>query len=49
MNKTIQLLIIGLTIILSSYSYGQTNKTPETEMKKVSRFGSSEQGQLNLD
>jgi len=41
MNRTIQLLIIGLTIILSSSSYSQnffsqTNKTPETEMEKVS-------------
>ena len=41
MNRTIQLLIIGLTVILSSSSYSQnlfnqTNKTPKTEMEKLS-------------
>jgi FKBP-type peptidyl-prolyl cis-trans isomerase FklB len=41
MNRTIQLLIIGLAIILSSSSYSQnlfnqTNKTPKTEMEKLS-------------
>jgi FKBP-type peptidyl-prolyl cis-trans isomerase FklB len=41
MNRTIPLLIISLTIILSSSSYSQnffnqTNKTPKTEMEKLS-------------
>ena len=36
MNRTIQLLIIGLTIISNSYSYSQTNQIPEKEMKKIS-------------
>jgi len=41
MNRTIQLVIISLAIILSSSSYSQnifsqTNKTPKTEMKKLS-------------
>ena len=36
MNKTAQLLIVGFTIILSSCSGDKTNKTPETEMEKIS-------------
>ena len=41
MNRTTRLLTIGLTIILSSSSYSQnlfnqTNKTPKTEMEKLS-------------
>jgi FKBP-type peptidyl-prolyl cis-trans isomerase FklB len=36
MNKTIQLLIVGFAIILSSCSNNATDKTPETEMEKVS-------------
>ena len=36
MNKTVQLLIVGFTIILSSCSNNATDKTPETEMEKVS-------------
>jgi FKBP-type peptidyl-prolyl cis-trans isomerase FklB len=36
MNRTVQLLIVGFTIILSSCSENKTNKTPETEMEKVS-------------
>ena len=36
MNKTVQLLIVGFAIILSSCSNNKTNKTPETEMEKVS-------------
>jgi len=36
MNKTVQLLIVGFAIILSSCSNDATNKTPETEMEKVS-------------
>ena len=36
MNKTAQLLIVGFAIILSSCSNNATDKTPETEMEKVS-------------
>jgi FKBP-type peptidyl-prolyl cis-trans isomerase FklB len=36
MNKTIQLLIVGFAIVLSSCSNDATDKTPETEMEKVS-------------
>ena len=36
MNKTVQLLIVGFAIILSSCSNNATDKTPETEMEKVS-------------
>ena len=36
MNKTVQLLIVSCTIILSSCSDSAINKTPETEMEKVS-------------
>lgn len=36
MNKTAQLLIVGFAIILSSCSNNSTNKTPETEMERVS-------------
>ena len=36
MNKTVQLLIVGFAIVLSSCSNDATNKTPETEMEKVS-------------
>ena len=36
MNKTLQLLIVGFAIVLSSCSNDATNKTPETEMEKVS-------------
>ena len=36
MNKTVQLLIVGFAIVLSSCSNNATNKTPETEMEKVS-------------
>ena len=36
MNKTVQLLIVSFTIILSSCSNNATDKTPETEMEKVS-------------
>jgi len=36
MNKTVQLLIVGFAIILSSCSDNATDKTPETEMEKVS-------------
>ena len=36
MNKTVQLLIVGFSIILSSCSDNETNKIPETEMEKVS-------------
>ena len=36
MNKTVQLLIVGFAIVLSSCSNDGTNKTPETEMEKVS-------------
>ncbi len=36
MNKTVQLLIVGFAIILSSCSDNETNKIPETEMEKVS-------------
>ena len=36
MNKTVQLLIVSFAIILSSCSNDATNKTPETEMEKVS-------------
>jgi len=36
MNKTLQLLIVGFAIILSSCSNDATDKTPETEMEKVS-------------
>jgi FKBP-type peptidyl-prolyl cis-trans isomerase FklB len=36
MNKTVQLLIVGFTIILSSCSNNATDKTPETEIEKAS-------------
>ena len=36
MNKPVQLLIVGFAIVLSSCSNDATNKTPETEMEKVS-------------
>jgi FKBP-type peptidyl-prolyl cis-trans isomerase FklB len=36
MNKRVQLLIVGCTIILSSCSNNATDKIPETEMEKVS-------------
>ena len=36
MNKTVQLLIVGFAIVLSSCSNNETNKIPETEMEKVS-------------
>ena len=36
MNKTVQLLIVGFAIVLSSCSNNTTDKTPETEMEKVS-------------
>ena len=36
MNKTVQLLIVGCAMILSSCSNNTTDKTPETEMEKVS-------------
>ena len=36
MNKAVQLLIVGFAIVLSSCSNDTTNKTPETEMQKVS-------------
>ena len=36
MNKTVQLLIVGFAIVLSSCSKNATDKTPETEMEKVS-------------
>ena len=36
MTKTAQLLIVSFTIILSSCSDNKANKTPETEMEKVS-------------
>ena len=36
MNRTVQLLIVGFAIVLSSCSNDATNKTPETEMEKVS-------------
>ena len=36
MNKTVQLLIVGCSIILSSCSNNTTDKIPETEMEKVS-------------
>jgi FKBP-type peptidyl-prolyl cis-trans isomerase FklB len=36
MNKTVQLLIVGFAIFLSSCSNNATDKTPETEMEKVS-------------
>ena len=36
MNKAVQLLIVGFAIVLSSCSNDTTNKTPETEMEKVS-------------
>jgi FKBP-type peptidyl-prolyl cis-trans isomerase FklB len=36
MNKTVQLLIVGCAMILSSCSNNATDKTPETEMEKVS-------------
>jgi len=36
MSKTVQLLTVSLAIILSSCSNDATNKTPETEMEKVS-------------
>jgi FKBP-type peptidyl-prolyl cis-trans isomerase FklB len=36
MNKTVQLLIVGCSIILSSCSNNATDKIPATEMEKVS-------------
>ena len=36
MHKTVQLLIVGFAIVLSSCSNNATDKTPETEMEKVS-------------
>lgn len=36
MNKAVQLLIVGFAIVLSSCSNDATDKTPETEMEKVS-------------
>jgi len=36
MNKIVQLLIVGFAIVLSSCSNNATDKTPETEMEKVS-------------
>ena len=36
MKKAVQLLIVGFTIVLSSCSNDVTDKTPETEMEKVS-------------
>ena len=36
MHKTVQLLIVGFAIVLSSCSNNTTDKTPETEMEKVS-------------
>jgi FKBP-type peptidyl-prolyl cis-trans isomerase FklB len=36
MNKAVQLLIVGFAIVLSSCSNDGTDKTPETEMEKVS-------------
>ena len=36
MNKTVQLLIVGCVIILGSCSNNKTNKTPATEIEKVS-------------
>jgi FKBP-type peptidyl-prolyl cis-trans isomerase FklB len=36
MNKTVQLLIVGFAIFLSSCSDNEINKIPETEMEKVS-------------
>ena len=36
MNKPVQLLIVGFAIVLSSCSNNATDKTPETEMEKVS-------------
>ena len=36
MKRTVQLLIVGFAIILSSCSNNTTDKTPETEMEKVS-------------
>ena len=36
MNKTVQLLIVGCAIILSSCSNNATDKIPATEMEKVS-------------
>ena len=36
MNKTLQLLIVGFAIVLSSCSNDATDKTPETEIEKVS-------------
>ena len=36
MNKTVQVLIVGFAIILSSCSDNETNKTPETEIEKIS-------------
>tara|TARA_Y100000385_G_C12982835_1_gene589229 strand:+ start:232 stop:912 length:681 start_codon:yes stop_codon:yes gene_type:complete len=36
MNRTVQLLIVGCAMILSSCSNNTTDKTPETEMEKVS-------------
>ena len=36
MNKTVQLLIVSFVIVLSSCSNNATDKTPETEMEKVS-------------
>ena len=36
MHKTVQLLIVGFAIVLTSCSNNATDKTPETEMEKVS-------------
>ena len=36
MNQTVQLLIVSFSIVLSSCSNNATDKTPETEMEKVS-------------
>ena len=36
MNRTVQLLIVGFTIILSSCSNNKTTKKPATEIEKVS-------------
>jgi len=36
MNRTAQLLIVGFAIILSSCSNNATDKTPETEIEKIS-------------
>ena len=36
MNKTVQFLIVSFAIFLSSCSNNATDKTPETEIEKVS-------------